>query len=86
MAATILFLAGPGGAFYNEQFLWPDGGKFQCTCSVNDHTKLFVKGVHWPTRQRGRLGTANDLLLSYDARFWLAKSQRRAIAHKELRS
>ncbi|KAI9694607.1 MAG: hypothetical protein M1822_000223 [Bathelium mastoideum] len=26
MAASILLLAGPGGAFYNEQFLWPDGG------------------------------------------------------------
>lgn len=26
MAATILFLAGPGGLFYNEQLLFPDGG------------------------------------------------------------
>ncbi|KAF2099475.1 NAD(P)-binding protein [Rhizodiscina lignyota] len=26
MAATVLFLAGPGGLFYNEQFLYPDGG------------------------------------------------------------
>lgn len=26
MAATVLFLAGPGGTFYNEQFLYPDGG------------------------------------------------------------
>jgi NAD(P)-dependent dehydrogenase (short-subunit alcohol dehydrogenase family) len=27
MAATILFLAGKGGVFYNEQLLHPDGGK-----------------------------------------------------------
>ncbi|KAI9709333.1 MAG: hypothetical protein M1820_003453 [Bogoriella megaspora] len=26
MAASLLLLVGPGGAFYNEQFLWPDGG------------------------------------------------------------
>ncbi|KAK5152906.1 hypothetical protein LTS14_008014 [Recurvomyces mirabilis] len=26
MAATILFLAGKGGLFYNEQVLYPDGG------------------------------------------------------------
>lgn len=26
MAATILFLAGKGGVFYNEQFMFPDGG------------------------------------------------------------
>ncbi|KAF2439527.1 NAD(P)-binding protein [Karstenula rhodostoma CBS 690.94] len=26
MAASILFLAGPGGVFYNEQVLFPDGG------------------------------------------------------------
>lgn len=26
MAATILFLAGKGGAFYNQQVLFPDGG------------------------------------------------------------
>ncbi|KAF1989614.1 NAD(P)-binding protein [Aulographum hederae CBS 113979] len=26
MAATILFLAGPGGLFYNEQIMYPDGG------------------------------------------------------------
>ncbi|KAK3701347.1 hypothetical protein LTR37_015569 [Vermiconidia calcicola] len=26
MAATILFLAGKGGLFYNEQILYPDGG------------------------------------------------------------
>jgi NAD(P)-dependent dehydrogenase (short-subunit alcohol dehydrogenase family) len=26
MAATILFLAGRGGVFYNEQILYPDGG------------------------------------------------------------
>lgn len=28
MAATILFLAGKGGVFYNEQILYPDGGTF----------------------------------------------------------
>jgi NAD(P)-dependent dehydrogenase (short-subunit alcohol dehydrogenase family) len=28
MAATILFLAGKGGVFYNEQILYPDGGMF----------------------------------------------------------
>ncbi|KAH0275083.1 hypothetical protein KCU91_g4520, partial [Aureobasidium melanogenum] len=26
MAATILFLAGRGGVFYNEQIMYPDGG------------------------------------------------------------
>lgn len=26
MAATVLLLAGPGGTFYNEQFMYPDGG------------------------------------------------------------
>ncbi|QDS68404.1 hypothetical protein FKW77_010771 [Venturia effusa] len=26
MAATVLFLAGPGGVFYNDQILYPDGG------------------------------------------------------------
>lgn len=28
MAATILFLAGKGGVYYNEQILYPDGGEF----------------------------------------------------------
>lgn len=27
MAATILFLAGRGGVFYNEQIMYPDGGE-----------------------------------------------------------
>ena len=27
MAATILFLAGKSGLFYNEQILYPDGGE-----------------------------------------------------------
>lgn len=27
MAATVLLLAGPGGVFYNEQILYPDGGQ-----------------------------------------------------------
>ena len=26
MAASVLFLAGPGGTFYNEQIICPDGG------------------------------------------------------------
>jgi hypothetical protein len=26
MAATVLFLAGFGGVFYNDQILYPDGG------------------------------------------------------------
>jgi hypothetical protein len=26
MAATVLMLAGPGGVFYNEQVMYPDGG------------------------------------------------------------
>jgi hypothetical protein len=30
MAATILFLAGKGGVFYNEQILYPDGGAYSC--------------------------------------------------------
>jgi NAD(P)-dependent dehydrogenase (short-subunit alcohol dehydrogenase family) len=28
MAATILFLVGNGGLFYNGQIVYPDGGKF----------------------------------------------------------
>lgn len=32
MSATVLFLAGPGGLFYNEQIPYPDGGEhFQFT-------------------------------------------------------
>lgn len=31
MAATILFLAGKGGAFYNQQVLFPDGGNLTVT-------------------------------------------------------
>ena len=27
MASCILFLAGPGGLFFNAQVLYPDGGK-----------------------------------------------------------
>jgi len=27
MGATILMLAGKGGLFYNEQIMYPDGGK-----------------------------------------------------------
>ena len=35
MAATILFLAGKGGLFYNEQILYPDGGKLRRHLLVN---------------------------------------------------
>jgi len=42
MAATILFLAGPGGLFYNEQTLFPDGGK----ASVTFWTECFDTDVH----------------------------------------
>jgi hypothetical protein len=28
MAATVLFLAGKGGVFFNEQILYPDGGVY----------------------------------------------------------
>lgn len=28
MAATILFLASKGGTYYNDQIMYPDGGKF----------------------------------------------------------
>lgn len=34
MAASILFLAGPGGVFYNEQVLCPDGGSTLVNPSV----------------------------------------------------
>jgi len=47
MAATILFLAGPGGLFYNEQTLYPDGGEFsaifndlQCNADVQQVPRL----------------------------------------------
>jgi NAD(P)-dependent dehydrogenase (short-subunit alcohol dehydrogenase family) len=33
MAATILFLAGKGGLFYNGQIVYPDGGKLSHLCS-----------------------------------------------------
>lgn len=42
MAATILFLAGKGGLFYNEQILYPDGGKLPTCCiisSANNHCR-----------------------------------------------
>jgi len=35
MAATILFLAGKGGVFYNEQILYPDGGNTLVQPAVN---------------------------------------------------
>ncbi|KAF2707834.1 NAD(P)-binding protein [Pleomassaria siparia CBS 279.74] len=35
MAATVLFLAGPGGVFYNEQILYPDGGQTLSAPAVN---------------------------------------------------
>lgn len=35
MGATILFLAGKGGLFYNEQIMYPDGGEFSTLkCSL----------------------------------------------------
>lgn len=36
MAATISFLAGRGGVFYNDQFLFPDGGELfdQPSCDL----------------------------------------------------
>jgi NAD(P)-dependent dehydrogenase (short-subunit alcohol dehydrogenase family) len=38
MAATILFLAGKGGLFYNEQVLYPDGGEVT-RCSRKEEEK-----------------------------------------------
>lgn len=35
VAATVLFLAGPGGVFYNEQILCPDGGTSTQTFSTS---------------------------------------------------
>ena len=35
MAATILFLAGKGGVFYNEQIMYPDGGNTLAVPAVN---------------------------------------------------
>ncbi|KAF2172461.1 hypothetical protein M409DRAFT_63140 [Zasmidium cellare ATCC 36951] len=35
MGATILFLAGKGGVFYNEQILYPDGGNTLTVPAVN---------------------------------------------------
>lgn len=35
MAATILFLAGPGGLFYNDQVMYPDGGEYACSMLVS---------------------------------------------------
>ncbi|KAI5369414.1 Putative short-chain dehydrogenase/reductase SDR, NAD(P)-binding domain superfamily [Septoria linicola] len=35
MAATILFLAGKGGVFYNHQILYPDGGNTLAVPAVN---------------------------------------------------
>lgn len=36
MAATILFLAGKGGVFYNHQILYPDGGNTLAAPAVNN--------------------------------------------------
>jgi len=36
MGATILFLAGPGGVFYNHQILYPDGGSTLASPAVNN--------------------------------------------------
>lgn len=34
MAACLLFLAGPGGVFLNNQILYPDGGMLKCNAKV----------------------------------------------------
>ncbi|GAB7342575.1 hypothetical protein MBLNU457_g0751t1 [Dothideomycetes sp. NU457] len=36
MGATILFLAGPGGVFYNHQIMYPDGGSTLANPAVNN--------------------------------------------------
>jgi len=36
MAASVLFLAGPGGLFYNHQVLYPDGGSTLASPAVNN--------------------------------------------------
>lgn len=41
MAATVLFLAGPGGVFYNEQVLFPDGGRSISPLSIFARTHNF---------------------------------------------
>lgn len=43
MAATVLFLAGPGGAFYNEQVLYPDGGMIAHPAHVGSDTDSFYR-------------------------------------------
>jgi len=46
MAATILFLAGSGGVFYNEQILYPDGGEY----SMHDREVVMVRMADWLCR------------------------------------
>lgn len=42
MAATILFLAGKGGSFYNSQVLYPDGGKRDPQHPGNHMTNKYI--------------------------------------------
>ena len=45
MAATVLFLAGKGGLWYNEQILYPDGGKFETSKILTVMLVLTCAGV-----------------------------------------
>lgn len=45
MASSILFLAGKGGVFYNEQILYPDGGK---------HSPALVTYGHDANKRQGK--------------------------------
>ena len=49
MAATILFLVGKGGLFYNGQIVYPDGGKSPLPCHVLDHTNRWCRKLSCST-------------------------------------
>ncbi|KAI1069312.1 hypothetical protein LB507_008563 [Fusarium sp. FIESC RH6] len=49
MAATILFLVGKGGLFYNGQIVYPDGGKSQLPCQVLDDTNRYFRKLSCST-------------------------------------
>lgn len=49
MAATILFLVGKGGLFYNGQIVYPDGGKSQLPCHVLDDTNRWFRKLSCST-------------------------------------
>ncbi|KAK5174131.1 uncharacterized protein LTR77_001211 [Saxophila tyrrhenica] len=51
MAATILFLAGKGGVFYNDQVLYPDGVTSFLIRRLNLHTQTQRNLHHQPTNQ-----------------------------------